>query len=231
MDAVLTGFLLAIALFLLFCLFIATRSNRTADGLVEARSSLDRAACHEAGHALVAWDSQFVERVTSVSIATAGGGEVLRSRSSRHTTTMLWDDMVIALAGIAGEAEMLQTIFTQEARGDLNKALTSAKELAAHERTIKATCLTPWEPSYVTLTDVTEFYQDTPLSPPERRILNHAFQRAMQLTRRGRSRLETLMRALRKRRMLDTADLRKLLGPRPALIRCSIPPNAPPSSP
>ncbi|HTM68726.1 MAG TPA: hypothetical protein VL426_05505 [Candidatus Binatia bacterium] len=173
----------------------------------------ERTAAHEAGHAILAWVSPNVSRLTAVTLDDKDGDAVVRfDRRPLVTPADRWDSIVIALAGIAGEGRAFGSIKAWGAGRDLHRARLWAEELAAAGDPMAAWL---WEePRAASTLDVGAMYKDRP-SPLACDVLNKGFRRAKDVIALRPDKFDALRAALRQRRSLTHDEVGALLGPRP----------------
>ncbi|HVI40088.1 MAG TPA: hypothetical protein VM577_05470 [Anaerovoracaceae bacterium] len=133
-----------------------------------------RVAVHEAGHAVAAWFCTAVARVNEVTIESPTGGHVKYEYHHSRFKENDWCNLVICLAGMAGEA----VIYKRVRSGPASKDLAEARQMVAH--IINAGWQDPpWEVEESSM-PFHKMFKD-PLSETENRILQQAFQYSKEL--------------------------------------------------
>jgi hypothetical protein len=175
-------------------------------------------AVHEAGHALVAWASPSVARVTRLvlyrheSVRVRLRGELVagvcffewKPMSERF---VLWDDATHRLGGIAAELSRFSRARSGPSRDDLVLARESVSKVMslAYEP--------PWTPPPLVGKGVSRMIRG--LDPSVAFGLDACYARARHLVDLHRSRLERLAVSLYTYGELEEAQISDLLGPRP----------------
>lgn len=178
-----------------------------ADDLERHRAHPDmRSAAHEAGHAVVAWASPYVRQIERVWID-SNGGRVAYTASRASTVAASWYALTIALGGIAGEAIVVRSFRSYDARKDLSEAIDLARKIAA-----SGPHSTPWDGDEPPADgfDVGRVY--TNLDARTRRVLNLAYARAKGVIRRDKARFDTITLCLLESRTLEAKALTGIFG-------------------
>jgi hypothetical protein len=187
-----------------------------------------RVASHEAGHALAAWGSKFVSTVPLVVVGEHVGG-LLRARSSKRHAAMLWDELIILLAGPCSEALLCGDFKIAYATQDLERAAKAAAEIEAQERLAGMATNPSWASDQTIHVDIAELVPGVVSSSRQKQILRVAFRHALHAVDCDRPMIFRIAKELRDRRRLTERDLEKLIGPRRKDIVGSLPPGPLPS--
>jgi len=187
-----------------------------------------RLAVHESGHAVVAHQLPSADRLYKVSIIPRGrtlGGTQQLAEQERHTLPedYLKDRLAVMLGGRAAEKELLGTI-SSGADDDIRQATALARAMVARWGMSK-------EIGPVDLRESEEHpFLGREIAQPRRfseasaevvdravrDLLQEAEERALQVIRRSRVRLEHLIEVLERDETLEFEQLEACLGPRPA---------------
>jgi hypothetical protein len=179
------------------------------------RSTRERAAAHEAGHAIVAWRSQFVLRVECVYLEGNSGWTVCEY-CYRHSRAIAayWHRIAIDLAGLAGEMFVYHRSWSTEATGDLLDAKKLAERLLRERppRRGKPPRL-PWRNGIgVPKLDVT-----APIKPPPEPnvvfVMNACYRKARYLIGQNAAPFMSIMNGLLRFDRLEYDALVRLIGP------------------
>lgn len=173
----------------------------------------ERTAAHEAGHAILAWVSPKVIRLTTVTMDDEDGDAVVRfDRKELRTNADLWDSITIGLAGIAAEGLAFESVKAGGARRDLERAAKWAEGLAASGDPLATFPFA--EPKAISRLDIGRLYETRP-SPLACDVLNLAYRRAKDVIAMRPDKFDALRTLLRERRTLDPSEVEAVLGPRP----------------
>ncbi len=184
--------------------------------------SRSRTVTHEAGHALIAWTSSTVTRITAIAIGATNDIEtvgftnyVTFYRHDPEAPHDLWELCAISLAGLAAEEVVYGFFIPELAKTDLQKASQRAKQIVINEEECKQrTC--PWGDLRLEEVRIDFVWRAFVDSQPDRRqeILNICYSRALKMLRAERSRLDALGAAIAAKKRLNTADIEAILGKR-----------------
>jgi cell division protease FtsH len=177
-------------------------------------------AYHEAGHALVSWLVEFASPLVKVSIVprgqSLGAAWYLPEERQITTTEQLVDEMCAALGGRAAEEVMFNKISTG-ALSDLEKVTKQAYAMV----TVYGLNPRIGNRSYYDSTGDQSFTK--PYSEETSRIIDEevsiliegAYERAKEILRSNRKKLEGLAESLLENEVIFKEDLRRILGERP----------------
>ena len=170
-------------------------------------------AAHEGGHALAAWYSGSVERVHGVKILRSGGITAYRQHERVHVPTQdLWSNVVIGVAGIAGEFRRGGRVYAPGAASDLVLALRDAEAISR-----RCDPLVAFPVDTSGKTQVTRMLCAIP-SEGARHTLEAAYLKARALLRSYDIEHQAIMRVLAFTDELSTRELGLLLGDRPRQV-------------
>jgi ATP-dependent Zn protease len=171
----------------------------------------DDTACHEAGHVLFAWLSVHVAEVGSVEVDAPLGysGRVRYKTFPMPEVYLLWFEVVMSLAGLAGTAIVYGRFRSGGARLDLEQARASAEAIV--DAGVQPPAWAVAEPSSI---DFASMYR-TPMRPEVARVLCTGFAVARRLLLAESVRFDDLRVEILRRRRLGPDDLARILGPRP----------------
>jgi hypothetical protein len=177
-------------------------------GLV-ADEARPRAAAHESGHALVAWSSIHVSKVTGARLRGSGDGTVHYDiRSDTYLHSVAWDATAIGLAGLAGEIAAFGTVRSGDAEDDLVKARADV------ERIVAGGWARPWAAVPGVGLDIGAMFASPP-SPAVSTVLRECYLRARAVILQRPDLFTLLQRELLERGEIDAVGIERLLGPRP----------------
>jgi hypothetical protein len=169
----------------------------------------ERAAAHEAGHALAAWSSIHVSCVTGARLRGIGSGSVnfdIRDAATLHSAA--WDATMISLAGLAGEI----IAFGNVRSGDAEDDLITAREAA--ERIIAGRWARPWQDIDGKGLDIGAMFIEPP-SPAVSETLRQCYLRARSVVTQRPDLFSALRDELLLRGEIDADGIKRLLGERP----------------
>lgn len=178
-----------------------------------AMAEREVAIVHEAGHALIAWFSPFVEEVSLVSISVRRNSVTKHVRLGRPPFPPVWhwDEARIMLGGLAGQFLSHGVANAINSKNDLMTARATLTEVVARHGLDSC----PWPHSGAGFrVDVGEMFH----SPPETEIrlaLNLVLTSATGLLERYRPLYQEMCAFLREQGHLLPEDLTALLGDRP----------------
>ncbi len=164
-----------------------------------------RVSAHEAGHAIVAWGATHVGSVAVLCEDDSGKTLCAGSRVSDLQAAQ-WAELVVLLAGIAGELQVFGRFRSGPAASDLDKArtLSAALVAAGYQPKVSANAATvPFAKMFV-----------EPLSDEESRLFESAYSYARAIIRAHRVRFWRLVALLHSRAEVRDADLERVLGNR-----------------
>jgi len=185
-----------------------------------------RVAAHEAGHALLAWTSPYVTEVGHITLdirrlwpdrmilsgLTAYSVPISAAGDPRHH----WNQIVIGLGGMAGEAFLLGSVKSLGCAVDLAGAKGYA-ELIVRRHGGKSLDWLPWpdpDAGRRPALDLGKMFTDA-LDPTVRGVLNACYRRARTGVVLYPDKLAAVMNALMASDRLDNDCLERLMGPRP----------------
>lgn len=167
---------------------------------------ISRTAAHEAGHVLVAWLSPSICRVTGVVLRRRGTERIASVKRETHrpqTPFMLWDALVISVAGMAAEAMTHATFHTRNARSDLGGMRTVIAEIRRWYGTLRP----PWpEPGTHAAPPFERYFSDG-LPDDEAELMRSAYRRARGLILAHRGAYERLRTAMLIELEIDEAGI------------------------
>jgi cell division protease FtsH len=171
-----------------------------------------RAAIHEAGHAVCAWNHPQIVRINRVTIdeGSTGEGEVRYIRAKIDTDDSLWCDVMVSMGGIAAEVMEFGRFRSGPARNDLEKALATARVLASRSSTQP-----PWQiqvPTGPRKLDISTTLRSVTPDSPEAWVLNACYDRAKDLVARDRTRLDRVAQHLAEHGPLGPSEIRGIFG-------------------
>lgn len=169
------------------------------------RTMRGRVSAHEAGHAIVAWGATHVGTVT-VLCEDDSGKTLCAGRPVPDISAAQWAELVVLLAGIAGELQVFGRFRSGPAASDLDKAraLSAALIAAGYEPKVSAPAVTvPFSKMFV-----------EPLTDEESRLFESAYGYARAIIRAHRIRFWRLVALLHSRGEVRDADLERVLGSR-----------------
>ena len=182
-------------------------------------------AYHEAGHALVAWLTDTSDRVHKISIIPRGralGVTQLLPEEDRLqvSESELRNQLAVGLAGRAAEKLVLSEL-SAGAGDDLKRATQVARRMVSHwgmsERLGPVAFRLGEEHPFLgkEMAEPREFSEHTAQLIDEEtvRILREAADRAEQILRENREKLDTLAQALEREEVLDERQIQELIGP------------------
>lgn len=187
-------------------LFALIAKAADAAGL-ELGQSRVRAAAHESGHALVAWSSMHVSRVTGARLKGIGGGMVNYDIRA-FLRSAAWDATAIGLAGLAGEIVAFGTVRSGDSENDLVKARTNA------QRIVDGGWARPWVAVPGAGLDIGAMFESPP-STAVAETLRACYLRARGTILQRPDLFKRLQQELLARGEIDAAGIERLLGPRP----------------
>lgn len=183
---------------------------KAADGAgLELGQSRVRAAAHESGHALAAWSSIHVVRVTGARLQGPGNGMVRFDMvDAKSRGGAAWDRVMIGLAGLAGEILTFGSVRSADAEYDL----TAARDDAA--RIVAGGWQRPWSPTDGRGLDIGAMFAEPP-TPAVRETLGECYRRARVVILHRPDLFGMLQRELLRHGEIDADGIVKLLGDRP----------------
>lgn len=173
----------------------------------------DAIAAHEAGHAIVAWYSGIVKSVTHVTVSTRSGTTHLTipPRKLLSPTDEYWADLVISLAGIAGQFQRGHSLYGPNAAADLLAAREMARVIALRYDAVESALPVSTEGRDT----ISRMYTEPP-SAAERHVLESGYLKARFLLSVYRPEHWSVTTWLLSRGSMTEHELASLLGPRPA---------------
>ncbi|CAN0110711.1 unnamed protein product [Ascophyllum nodosum] len=174
------------------------------------REDKERTAVHEAGHAVAAWMLPWCDSVVKVSVVWRGNAlgfsqSAMTERLS-EMQAMVLDNVCMGLAGRAAEEVVLGTVSTG-ASADLRMASRQLYRAITEEGFgSSATGLLSPGDRWVSEKVLAEVDQEV------KRILAEQYERALELVRRHRAKIDALSAALLEHQVVHRWDLVKLLG-------------------
>lgn len=187
-----------------------------------------RVACHEAGHAVVAWHGEIYGEF-SVRMPTRASGRgtlawdvptdpgmrfqvwlerTVRGRPDGHR--LGWDHCAVMLGGLAGEGVGLRTVRTKGAESDIVRAHDLAENIVHRSATDP-----PWDHDTIadTRIDVSRMFSSAP-SPEVSVVLNACYGRARRLIKAHEGAFSRLVVRLLRDWHVDHFELSEVLGER-----------------
>lgn len=171
------------------------------------------AIVHEAGHALIAWLSPFVEEIAFVSVSVRRNSVTQHVRLGRapFPPVWYWDEARIMLGGLAGQFLSHGVANAINSKNDLVHATATLTEVVT--RYGSDSC--PWPDARTDFkVDVGKMFR-VPPDTEIRRALNLVMSSASALLVRHRLRHQEICALLREQGHLLPEDLTALLGDRP----------------
>ncbi|XP_049847886.1 ATP-dependent zinc metalloprotease FtsH-like [Schistocerca gregaria] len=179
-------------------------------------------AYHESGHAIIGWILEHTNPLLKVSIVprgTAALGYSQYQKQERYLTSELemLDNMCMILGGRAAESIVFNQLSTG-AQDDLNKVTNMAHEMLTRYGFSKVIGLVSFKPNTSEAPYSHRLYSDDTsrlIDEEVRRLVSSAYERAVELLKSRRDKLDSLAQLLLKKEVISSADMVEILGERP----------------
>jgi len=203
---------LLVGLAILALLWLEQAPKPVPKGPVPRNTFQNRAAVHEAGHAIVAWACTWVSTVDSVSIEEKDGGSTCFRLKSDDSPEEMWCNLVISLAGIAAEVGAFKRMHSTESKGDLVKSLALSEKLAKLNQVTP-----PWKvPEREKSLPFDKIFRS--LDHDQKVILTHAYHVAHGVIDSHGAHYYKLVSLLLTKKTISSSDMESILGKR-AIIK------------
>ena len=168
-----------------------------------------RIQVHEAGHAVVAWACTLVADISRIDTlhnkeGVTGGLTAFNLYKAKNVPT-LWCDLVIALAGIAAEANIYRSFRSSWSQSDLSGSHKISRQLAE-----LGELEPPWENSETHSLPFQRMYQS--LMPAQLIVLNRAYAMSRHLLIKHDDKFRQLMLCLEEHSIITTPQINKVMG-------------------
>jgi cell division protease FtsH len=220
---------------------IAARKNKDAVDMQDFQDAIDRVigglekknkiispeekqivAYHEAGHAVAGWFLEHTDPLVKVSIvprgiAALGYAQYLPKEQFLYTTEQLFDDMCMALGGRAAEQLVFGRISTG-ALSDLERITKMAYSMVTvYGMNEKIGNVSFYDSKQAEMMFNKPYSESTSQTIDEevRKIIDHAYQRTLNLLKEKREALEIIAKELLEKEIIFQTDIEKLIGKRP----------------
>ncbi len=172
---------------------------------------VNQSATHEAGHAIVAWQSQHVSQILEIYCDVDEGSTELGWSNHVHMNAPeLWDWIAIDLAGLAAELLVFNKFCSQHSRSDLLAAKNDAIAIL-HSNARQQWCD---EANLGSLLFERMYASSRQLTKPVVQVLNVAYRRAKALILCESNRFAKLVLQLHKNGSLESYEIEQLFGRR-----------------
>jgi len=171
---------------------------------------LNRAAVHEAGHGVAAWECCYVIDIGEIRIWEAGHGLTTNRfhRASEGVSFPKWEQIVVGLAGMAGELRVYGSVYPNGSLPDFQTCRFMAEGIVGLAPMARG----KWDISHgLPLPDVASLLRQ---EAPEdvRLVLNICLARALKVIGERRLAFRRLRRTLVRRRRVGPPELSLIFG-------------------
>ena len=173
-----------------------------------SKTFANRAAVHEAGHAVTAWCCTLVPTIGDVTIEHAEGGITNIWYYSHDSVEGRWCDVVIYLAGMAAEIAAFGKVKTQGCGPDIKQALAQAKKIAE-----SGSIVPPWKsPARKRSLEFDKMIVS--LDPQHAKVLSEGYRMAYSILEAHGNKFYKVVSVLLAKKTATCTDIETVLGPR-----------------